>query len=137
MTRTTDFDFNNEIISLLKKNPGKIYKMRDLAIEMENLFPKEAKEKEARTEHKDGDVSFVKQFSAELGASRKNVIMKREANIHCLVKPLRLYYVENNNEELEVNNGIVEVIKSQKHDKNERFSEAELYPILIEKLFTD
>ncbi len=119
-----DIDFNNEIINFLRENPKQIFKMKDLALEMKKRFPKQASDKEKRTVHKNGTTDFVSQFTSELCANRRHIILKREPNIRCLEKPLRLGYFDNEAE-----------LESTNSDAEENFLEKDLYPIIINKLY--
>lgn len=129
MRHSQNFDFNLAVVKFLKQNPDKEFSMRELAREIKNKYPNQAKDKENKSNQK--DPCFERQFANELSARRRNIITKIDPNICCLVNPYKLKYSSGNIDRAvhQIRRNNIQCVEA------EDYSEKELYPILIEKLY--
>lgn len=133
------FDFNEAVYQFLKANPNIPFKMSDIAKNIQELHPKESSIKQS--ESKNPDTPFATQFANELIGHRRNTITKNYDNVRCLVSPYRLLYTTQTVEQ-EPENQNIEIVIDNCNSKNniatqnrKKYSEQDLYPILIKKLY--
>lgn len=86
----TDFDINQAVIDFLKKNPNKPFKTREIASQIAEDYPDQAKEKAAKS--KQENYNFISQVAAELSGGRRQSLCNRDSHIRCYEHPIRFYY---------------------------------------------
>lgn len=129
------------IIETLRANPNRKFTARELAAEFIERYPAEMAEKQSNPRY-DTKEKLLAQLAAEIGGERTAVAKKRCANVATQDKPRpRLYFWDANPEqttaldEAELSTAENEAVEELDLPAlTPRYSEQELYPLLIEFL---
>ena len=131
-------NLKNAVADFLRSNPDNKYTAREIATAIFNLYPGECQEKKERSKASVipivSDADLLQQLVAEIGAQRP-MLQKKIPEIKTTESRPRKYYFSNKSDSTEV--ALEETNEKQLETSSQAFSEHDLYPKLIEFLWSE
>lgn len=119
-----NFDIKTKIFEVLKSQPQQRMIARDIAKEIERLFPEDCEKKKNRAQVDFSEYSFQDQLVAEIGSVRKSLFKKYPSLKTVETRPRQYYYTDVSDE------SEAEQITVTSTETNKTLSEHDLYPLL-------
>jgi uncharacterized protein len=131
-------NLKNAVADFLRSNPDNKYTAREIATAIFNLYPGECQEKKERSKATVipivSDNDLVQQIAAEISTVRSS-LQKKIPEIKTTESRPRKYYFSNKSDSTEV--ALEETNEKQLETSSQAFSEHDLYPKLIEFLWSE